>query len=162
LLRQLLEDEIKVKFKKKNPKSKKMSEMLKKTIEEYHNWVISAADVIRFMVEMRNNLDEETKRRMELGLTEEVSFYEIIANMENATFDNQLMAGLVHQVVKNMKKEFQVDWTNPHRQDILSKINLAAKATLMKNKIKPEQLKFLTNAIVEGAKEQFKDWPVDV
>ncbi|WP_245690124.1 type I restriction enzyme endonuclease domain-containing protein [Sediminibacillus albus] len=162
LLRQLLEDEIKVKFKKKNPKGKQMSEMLNKTIEEYHNRVISAADVIRFMVEMRNNLDEETKRRMDLGLTEEeVAFYEIIANMENATFDNQFMAGLVHQVVKNMKKEFQVDWTNPHRQDILSKVNLAVKATLMKNKIKPEQLKFLTNAFVEEAKEQFKDWPID-
>jgi len=162
LLRQLLEDEIKIKFKKKNPKSKQMSEMLEKTIEDYHNRVISAADVIRFMVEMRNNLDEETKRRMELGLSEEeVAFYEIIANMENATFDNQFMANLVHQVVKNMKKEFQVDWTNPHRQDILSKVNLSIKATLMKNKIKPEQLRFLTNAFVAEAKEQFKDWPID-
>lgn len=162
LLKQLLEDEIKVKFKKKNPKSKKMSEMLERTIEDYHNRVISAADVIRFMVEMRNNLDEETKRRMELGLSEEeVVFYEIISNMDNASFDNQFMAKLVHQVVDSMKKQFQVDWTNPHRQDILSKVNLAVKATLIKNKIKPEQLKFLTNAFVEEAKEQFKDWPLD-
>ena len=81
--------------------------------------------------------------------------------MENAAFDNQFMADLVHQVVKNMKKEFQVDWTNPHRQDILSKVNLAVKATLMKNKVKPEQLKFLTNAFVEEAKVQFKGWPID-
>src|SRR5690606_1597579 len=132
LLKQLLEDEIKVKFKKSNPKSQQMSEMLKNTIEEYHNRVISAADVIRLMVDMRNNLDEETKKRMELGLTEEeVAFYEIIANMENATFNNKFIAELVHQIVKNMKKEFQVDWTNPHRQDILSKVNLAVKATLM-------------------------------
>ncbi|WP_232718774.1 type I restriction enzyme endonuclease domain-containing protein [Bacillus sp. FJAT-45037] len=64
-------DEIKVKFKKKYPKGKQMSDMLKKTIEEYHNGVISTADVIRFMFEMRNNLDEETMRRMDLGLTEE-------------------------------------------------------------------------------------------
>lgn len=60
-----------------------------------------------------------------------------------------------------MKKEFQVDWKNPHRQDILSKVNLAVKATLMKNKVKPVQLKFLTNAFVEEAKEQFKEWPID-
>jgi len=59
--------------------------------------------------------------------------------MENASFDNQFMADLVHQVVKNMKKEFQVDWTNPHHRDILLKVNLAVKATLMKNKIQPEQ-----------------------
>ncbi len=60
-----------------------------------------------------------------------------------------------------MKREFQIDWTNPHRQDILAKVTLAIKMILMREKVTGEQMKFLTNAIVEKAKEKYKDWPLD-
>jgi len=67
----------------------------------------------------------------------------------------------VRKVVAAMKKEFQIDWTNQHRQDVLAKVTLAVKMVLMRENIKGEQLRFLTNAIIEKAKEKYKDWPLE-
>lgn len=46
-----------------------------------------------------------------------------------------------------------------HRSDVLSMVNLAVNMLLTREKITGEQLKFLTNAIGEQAKEQYKEWP---
>ncbi|WP_345912069.1 type I restriction endonuclease subunit R [Bacillus altitudinis] len=160
LLKQLLDDELKLKLKKSNPKQKSLKEALEKAINEYHDRVISAADVIRMMMEVRKGMENELRFEEDLGLSdEEVAFYHIIENLGNKAFTNDFIANLVHKVLAAMKKEFKVDWTNPHRADVLSKVNLAVKMVLMKEKITGEQLKFLTNAIVEQAKEQYKDWP---
>ncbi|MDD9791746.1 DUF3387 domain-containing protein [Priestia megaterium] len=160
LLKKLLNDELKLKLKKANPKQKSLKEALEKAISEYHNRVISAADVIRMMMEVRKEMESELRFEDELGLwDEEVSFYHIIEKLGNNAFTNDFIANLVHKILAAMKKEFKVDWTNPHRADVLSKVNLAVKMVLMKEKITGEQLKFLTNAIVEQAKEQYKDWP---
>lgn len=162
LLHQLLADEIKVRLKRNLKKQKELSKLLEKTLNEYHNRVIQAADLIRFMMEIKNRTDEEKRTQQELNLSdEEMAFYHIVTNMQEASFENQFIADLIHKIVKAMKKELQVDWTNPHRQDILAKVNLAIKSVLMKEKIKGEQLRFLTNAIVEEAKSIYKDWPLD-
>jgi type I restriction enzyme R subunit len=81
--------------------------------------------------------------------------------MGDGVFSNEFLAGLVRKVVAAMKKEFQIDWTNPHRQDVLAKVTLAVKMVLMRENIKGEQLRFLTNAIIEKAKEKYKDWPLE-
>jgi type I restriction enzyme, R subunit len=121
--------------------------------------VISAADVIRMMMEVRKGMESELRSQDEMGLSEEeVAFYHIIESMGNEAFTNEFIANLVHKVVAAMKKEFKVDWTNPHRSDVLSKVNLAVKMVLLREKIKGEQLQFLTNALVDQAKEQYKDW----
>ena len=160
LLKQLLDDELKLKLKKSNPKQKSLKEAIEKAINEYHDRVISAADVIRMMMEVRKGMESELHFQDDLGLSdEEAAFYYIIENLGNKAFTNEFVANLVHKILAAMKKEFKVDWTNPHRADVLSKVNLAVKMVLMKEKISGEQLKFLTNAIVEQAKEQYKDWP---
>ena len=81
-----------------------------------------------------------------------------IYDMQQATLD---VAGLIRKVVAAMKKEFQIGWTNHHRQDVLAKVTLAVKMVLMRENIKGEQLRFLTNAIVEKAKDKYKDWPLE-
>ncbi|MEH7021216.1 type I restriction endonuclease subunit R [Priestia megaterium] len=160
VLKELLNDELKLKLKKSNPKQKSLKESLEKAISEYHDRVVSAADVIRMMMEVRREMESELQFEDALGLTdEEVAFYHIIENLGNNAFSNDFIADLVHKILVAMKKEFKVDWTNPHRSDVLSKVNLAVKMVLMREKITGKQLKFLTNAIVEQAKEQYKDWP---
>ncbi|NIK80538.1 type I restriction enzyme R subunit [Paenibacillus castaneae] len=161
LLKKLLEDEIMFKLKKTNPKQKSLKAALEKAISEYHNRVLTAAEVIRMMMEVRNGVDEELRSQDELGLSEEeMAFYHIIENMQEEAFSHAFMADLVHKVVAAMKKEFKIDWTNPHRADVLAKVNLAVKLVLMREKVNREQLRFLTNAIIEQAKEQYKDWPL--
>ncbi|MBP1937301.1 hypothetical protein [Paenibacillus sediminis] len=53
-----------------------------------------------------------------------------------------------------MKNEFQIDWMNPHRADVLAKVSNAVKMVHIREKIKGEQLRFLTNAIIEAGKRK--------
>ena len=162
LLEKLLADKIKFVFKQFSAKSKSFLELLEKTLSEYHDRIIQAGDVILVMIEMRKKMEEEVRIREEMGLTEEEStFYDIVTSVEGQRFSNQFIADLVHKVVQAMKKEFRVDWTNPHRQDVFSKVNLAVKMVLMKENITGEQLSFLTKAIVKQAEEQYGGWPMD-
>lgn len=161
LLKKLLEDQIQLKLKKTNPQQKSLKEALEKAITEYHDRVITAADVIRMMMEVRKGLEEELRFQEELGLSEEeMAFYHIIESLQEDAFSHSFIADLVHKVVAAMKKEFKVDWTNQHRADVLAKVNLAVKMVLMKENVKGEQLQFLTKAIIEQAKEQYKGWPI--
>ncbi|MEZ7792183.1 type I restriction endonuclease subunit R [Niallia circulans] len=162
LLRKLLEDKIKVTFKQGSSQSKTMQELLEKTLTDYHNRVIQAADVVRMMIKMRKEMEEEIRRRQDLGLSEEeVEFYKAISSLEEGAFSNEFLANIIHKVVKELKKKLDVDWTSPHRQDVYSKVKLAVKMVLIKEKVNGQQLQFLTNRFMEQAEQQYKDWPID-
>ncbi|WP_224752658.1 type I restriction enzyme endonuclease domain-containing protein [Metabacillus arenae] len=51
LLKKLLEDHIQVNFKRNSPKEKEMRELLEKTLKDYHNRIIQAADVVGMMAD---------------------------------------------------------------------------------------------------------------
>ncbi|MFV2048559.1 type I restriction endonuclease subunit R [Metabacillus sp. YM-086] len=162
LLKKLLEDKINVTFKQGSPKTKELSELLQKTLKDYHNRVIEAADVIRMMIKVRKDMDEEMRKRHDLGLSEEeIEFYKAITEMEHEAFSNDFLADLIHKVVKALKKELSVDWTSPHRQDVYAKVKLAVKMVLMKEKVGAQQVQFLTNKFMEQAEQQYKGWPMD-
>lgn len=162
LLRKLLEDEIKIHFKERSPKQQSFKELLEKTLNDYHNRVIQAADVVRVMIEVKKEMDEEVKTRKELGLSEEeIEFYKAVSDWEHKAFSNEFLADLIHKVVKTIKKELKVDWTKPHRKDVYAKVKIAVKHVLMKENIIGEQLKFLTNRFLETAEKQYKDWPLN-
>lgn len=162
LLQKLLEDHIQLNYKKGSPKERDMNELLQKTLKDYHNRIIQAADVVRMMVQMKKEVDEEAKQRQELGLSdEEVEFYKVITSLELEAFDNQFIANLIHKIVKEVKKQLSVDWTSEHRRDIYAKVKLSVKKVLIREKIKGKQLEFITNAVMKQAEEQYKDWPLN-
>ncbi|WP_031545357.1 type I restriction endonuclease subunit R [Salinicoccus luteus] len=160
LLKKLLEDHIKVNFKPNSPKEKKMRQLLEKTLMDYHNRIIQAADVVRIMIDMRKETDEEVKFRKALGLSdEEAEFYKAITAMESDAFDNKFLADLVHEVVKELKKNLSQDWLSDHRKNIHAKVSNAVKVVLIRNGIKGEKLIKIREAIMEQAEEQYKGWP---
>lgn len=161
LFKQLLEDQIKLVYSKNKDTSKSMSELLEKTLQEYHERIITAADVVHMMVRMRNDLRNEVNKRQDLGLSEEeVSFYEIIASMGEHSFTNEYIAGLVRSVVKDLKKELKPGWTEAHRTDVMAKVRVAVTKTLIREKVTGQALQFILKAVVEEAKEKYKDWPI--
>ncbi|MFD1449518.1 type I restriction endonuclease subunit R [Oceanobacillus sojae] len=160
LLKKLLEDHIQVNFKRNSPKEKQMRELLEKTLQDYHNRIIQAADVVRMMADMKGEVDDEADFRKDLGLSdEEVEFYKAITSLKMEAFDNKFLADLIHKVVKELKKNLSQDWTSEHRKNIYAKVNMSVKKVLMNEGIKGQQLIFITKAIMEEAKEQYKDWP---
>ncbi|MCZ8514959.1 DUF3387 domain-containing protein [Paenibacillus filicis] len=67
LLQKLLEEEIFYLVKQKNALGKELSKLLEKTINDYHNRVITATAVAQMMVEAKKKMDEERKKKKERG-----------------------------------------------------------------------------------------------
>src|SRR5699024_7275757 len=148
-------DHITVNFKQGSKKDREMREMLEKTLKDYHNRIIQAADVVRMMVEMKKDVDQEAAFRKELGLSdEEAEFYKAITALDLDAFDNQFLANVIHKIEKELKKNLGEDWTSDNRKNNYAKVKLAVKKVLLQEKITGQQLEFITNAVMKEAEKQ--------
>jgi len=80
LLAKLLGDEIKLRSKRNLVQSREFSEMLKKTLNAYHNRAIATQEVIEELIKLAKQLSEVDRRGVDLGLNDdEVAFYDALA-----------------------------------------------------------------------------------
>jgi type I restriction enzyme, R subunit len=161
LLAKILADEIRVREKMNLTKYRSFKEMLEQTLQKYHNRAIQAADVVRVMLEIRNDIDNEAKRSKMLNLTpEEIAFYDAVAANVANLFDEKTLCDLIRDVVQSVKKSLKVDWTKPHREDVKAGVRTAVKAVLRRRGVKRELLDALTDKVIVQAEAMFKDWPL--
>ncbi len=161
LLEKILADEIKVREKTNLSKYKSFKEMLEKTLQNYHNRAIQAADVVRVMINIRKDIDNETARSKALNLSpEEIAFYDAVAANVASLFDEKTLCDLIREVVKTVKNNLKVDWTKPHREDVKAGVRAAVKNVLRRRGVKKEQLEGLADQVISQAEALFKEWPV--
>jgi type I restriction enzyme R subunit len=161
LLAKILSDEIRVREKTNLAKYRSFKEMLEQTLQKYHNRAIQAADVVRVMLEIRKDIDNEAARSKMLNLTpEEIAFYDAVAANVANLFDEKTLCDLIRDVVKSVKKNLKVDWTKPHREDVKAGVRAAVKAVLRKRGVKKELLDTLTDKVIVQAEAMFKEWPL--
>ena len=137
LLAKILADEIRVREKTNLAKYRSFKEMLEQTLQKYHNRAIQAADVVRVMLEIRKDIDNEATRGKVLNLTpEEIAFYDAVAANMATLFDEKTLCDLIRDVVQSVKKNLKVDWTKPHREDVKAGVRAAVKTVLRKRGVK--------------------------
>jgi type I restriction enzyme R subunit len=85
LLAKLLGDEIRVRSKRNLVQSRKFSEMLKKTLNAYHNRAIATQEVIEELIKLAKEMSAANQRGVDLGLNDdEVAFYDALAANDSA------------------------------------------------------------------------------
>lgn len=163
LLQKLLQDELEARQRQNVMQVRSFKQMLDDAIARYNNHVIQAADVVQVMVEIRKQWAANEQRKRELNLSdEELAFYDVIVMGEsiNITTDNEWIASLVRDVVKVVRNNLQVDWTQAHRQDVKASVESAVKMMLRKRNVKGETLAFILNRLMKQAEALYKDWPL--
>jgi type I restriction enzyme R subunit len=76
---------MKVRSKRNLVQSREFSEMLKKTLNAYHNRAIATQEVIEELIKLAKQLKEADQRGAELGLNDqEVAFYDALAQNNSA------------------------------------------------------------------------------
>ena len=161
LLAKLLADEIRVREKMNLSKYRSFKEMLEQTLSKYHNRAIQAADVVRVMIEIRKDMDNEAARSKAMNLSpEEIAFYDAVAANVATLFDEKTLCDLIRDVVQTVKKNLKVDWTKPHREDVKAGVRAAVKMVLRKRGVKKELLDALTDSVIVQAEALFKEWPL--
>ncbi|WP_317173873.1 type I restriction endonuclease subunit R [Pontibacter aquaedesilientis] len=156
LIRQILNDEIKVLSFKNLAKSRKLKEAVEKILADYHNHFFDSLVAMEKLREVAKQMQEEDQRRNQLGLTdEEEAFYEILANHPNAVQDFDLIKELVQKILVEVKKSAQQpDWYK--KDDTKAQLQLAVKKVL-RFKVNSE-LQEILDEVMEQAEARYSKW----
>ena len=161
LLEKLVRDEIRRRQRKNLAKAKSFRELLEETLQRYHNRLIDAAAVIRAMIAIRREMEQDDQRAAELGLGEdELAFYDAIANNLAGVYDEKFLSGLIHEVVQTVKRNLKVDWTEPHREDVKAGVRAAVKRVLRARGVRAEHFDAIVGRIMEQAEALYAEWPL--
>ena len=80
LLQRLVEDEIQLRRRQNVTRARSFKELLEVTLQKYHNRLIDAAEVVRVMIQIRQDMAAEEQRARALDLdADELAFYDAVA-----------------------------------------------------------------------------------
>lgn len=156
LIRQILNDEIKLRHPKNLIKYRNLKDEVDKVINEYHSHFFDSLIALEKLREVAREMQEEDTRRVQLGLSdEEEAFYEILAKHKTAIADFELIKEVVKEITTSIKKNLQIDWFK--KPDARAQIMLAVRRVLTKKGI-TDELKDILEEIMEQAEARYKEW----
>ena len=161
LLAKLLKDEVKVRAMRNVVQGRQFSEMLKATLNAYHNRAISTMEVIEELIKLAKELDAAVKRGEDLGLNDdEVAFYDALAANESAVkaMGSDELKVIAAELVTQVRKSVTIDWTL--RESARAKIKVMVKRILKKHGYPPDLQEEATKTVLQQAEMLCADWAV--
>lgn len=152
LLKKLLSDQIKIRFKKNVVVNKGLTEKLLAAINKYNNKSITALEMMELLLELSHEVNQETERGKELGLTEtEKAFYDALACNQSAVdmMGDQALVDIAKELVSRVRRSTTTDWTI--RQSAKDKVMLEVKRVLRAHKYPPDDQPRAINTVMEQA-----------
>ena len=152
VLRKLLEDEIKARSKYNVVESQTLMEMLDRSINRYHNKVITAAEVIEELIKLSKTIVEKDEDAQKMGLsTYEYAFYTAVANNESAKelMGKDKLRELAVVLTETIRKNASIDWTI--KENVRAKMKVAVKRLLRKYGYPPDMQMLATETVLKQA-----------
>ena len=159
LLAKLLKDEIKTRSARNLVQSRQFSEMLKNTLNAYHNRAIATQEIIEELIKLAKQMSAASKRGQELGLNDdEVAFYDALAANESAVkaMGNAELKVIAAELVTQVRKSVTIDWTA--REGARAKIKVMVKRILKKHGYPPDLQDEATKTVLAQAELLCADW----
>jgi type I restriction enzyme, R subunit len=159
LLAKLLGDEIKMRSKRNLVQSREFSEMLKKTLNAYHNRAIATQEVIEELIKLAQQLKDADQRGVDLGLNdEEVAFYDALAQNKSAVevMGKDNLKVIATELVTQVRKSVTIDWTL--RESARAKIKVLVKRILRKHGYPPDLQDEATKLVLQQAELLCAEW----
>jgi type I restriction enzyme R subunit len=152
LLKKLLADQIKLRFKRNAVIDRSFSERLQDAINRYNNKSLTALQMIEILLEITHEVNVETARGKDLGLTEtEKAFYDALTCNKSAVdlMGDSKLVEIAKELVKRVKNSTTIDWTV--RQSAKDKVKLEVKRVLRFHKYPPDDEPRAVNTVIEQA-----------
>ena len=152
VLRKLLEDEIKARSKYNVVESQTLMEMLDRSINRYHNKVITAAEVIEELIKLSKTIVEKDEDAKKMGLsTYEYAFYTAVANNESAKelMGKDKLRELAVVLTETIRKNASIDWTI--KENVRAKMKVAVKRLLRRYGYPPDMQLLATETVLKQA-----------
>ena len=159
LLKKLINDEIRAQSRKNLVQSRSFAEMLEKTIRQYQNRSIEAAQVITELIELAKTIRAAHRRGEDLGLTEdELAFYDALETNDSAVkvLGDETLHAIAHELVETVRRNVSIDWTV--QESVRAKLRTMVKRVLRKYGYPPDKQDKATQTVLEQAELIAKDW----
>ncbi|MBF2755413.1 MAG: type I restriction endonuclease subunit R [Gammaproteobacteria bacterium AqS3] len=153
LLRRLIRDEVRSRFKTNMVMQNKFSELLSKTLNRYANRVIEAAQVIEEMIAIAKQFQEDLKLRNSYNLdADEEAFYDAIAKNQSAQklMEEAVLVELAREIAKKLREKHTVDWTV--RENVMAEMRLMIRALLRRYSYPDDQQRETVILVLQQAK----------
>jgi len=151
-LKKLLNDEIKVSFKRNIVQARSFAKMLEETIKKYQNRTIETAQVIAQLIDLAKDFREAQKRGEKLNLSEdELAFYDALANNESAVevLGDETLKKIARELTVLIRKNTTIDWTL--RDSVKANLRVIIKRLLRKYGYPPDKQEEATKLVLEQA-----------
>lgn len=152
LLKKLLADQISVRFKANVVINRSFSERLQNAIQKYNNKSLTALEMMELLLEISRDVDEETKRGNDLGLSPtEKAFYDALRVNTSAVqmMGDSKLVEIAKELVERVKRSTTRDWTI--RQSAKDRVKLEVKRVLRHYKYPPDDEIRATDTVLEQA-----------
>lgn len=152
LLNRLLKGQVKSLMKTNATVSKRFSEMLGNSINQYNSRSIEASKVIEELIQLAKDIKQKQQRGSELGLnSDEIAFYDALASHETAkeAMGDKELRAIAHELTKTVKENMGVDWSK--RDSAKAKMRVAVRRLLKKYGYPPDLQKMAVEQVVEQA-----------
>ena len=151
-LKKLLNDEIKVSFKRNIVQARSFAKMLEETIKKYQNRTIETAQVIAQLIDLAKDFREAQKRGEKLNLSEdELAFYDALANNESAieVLGNETLKKIARELTVLIRENTTIDWTL--KDSVKANLRVIVKRQLRKYGYPPDKREEATKLVMEQA-----------
>ena len=152
VLKKLLNDEIKSRSKKNLVKSKSLMEMLQNAIKQYHNKILTAAEVMDELIKLSKEIVHMDSEAKELGLTDfEYAFYTAVADNKSARdlMQKDKLRELAVILTERVKANASIGWTI--KESVRAKLKVIIKRTLRQFGYPPDMQKLATETVLKQA-----------
>ncbi len=159
LLAKLLKDEIKQRSTRNMVQSRAFSEMLRITLNSYHNRAIATQEIIEELINLARQMSAANERGTAMGLTDdEVAFYDALAANDNAlqAMGEPQLKVIAAELVTMVRKSVSIDWTL--RESARAKIRVMVKRILKKYGYPPDLQEDATKTVLKQAELLCADW----
>jgi len=152
LLRKLLNDELRIRAKKRLVQSRSFAELLDQTIHRYKNRAIETVEVIEELIKLAKELRDADRRGQDLGLNEaELAFYEALEINDSAVkiLGDDILKQIAHDLAIQIKDNVTIDWTV--KENVKAKMRVMVKRILIKYNYPPDKQPHAVKTILEQA-----------
>lgn len=159
LLQKLLSDEIKTRSPRNVVQARAFSEMLKKTMNAYHNRAVTTYEVIEELIQLAREMRDAAQRGEDLGLgDDELAFYDALAQNESAVQAMGIdeLKVIAAELVTSVRKSISIDWTV--RESARARIRVMVRRILHKHGYPPDLRADATKLVLEQAEALCADW----
>jgi type I restriction enzyme R subunit len=151
-LHKLLNDEIKARLNKNLVQGKTLMEMLVNSIKNYHNKILTAAEVIDELIKLAKDIKTVDAEPKAMGLSDfEYAFYTAVANNDSAKelMGKDKLRELAVVLFQKVKENASIDWTI--KESVRAKLKVIVKRILRQYGYPPDMEALATETVMKQA-----------